>query len=189
MATQPVAQRRVVLLTEIIDPVSDEPVMALLNARPWVTDDLERPVVDTLEEWEIVNLTADTHPIHLHLIQFQLGNRQPIDVERYLVDVFGTDELHPEHVGSGSRPFPAADAYMTGPPAGPAAYEGGWKDTIQAHPGMVTRILIPFGPSAAPGVPFGTHVATPFTGRYVWHCHILDHEDNEMMLPYEVVPA
>jgi FtsP/CotA-like multicopper oxidase with cupredoxin domain len=189
MATQPVAQRRVVLLTEIIDPVSDEPVMALLNARPWVTDDLERPVVDTLEEWEIVNLTADTHPIHLHLIQFQLGNRQPIDVERYLVDVFGTDELHPEHVGSGSRPFPAADAYMTGPPAGPAAYEGGWKDTIQAHPGMVTRILIPFGPSAAPGVPFGTHVATPFTGRYVWHCHILDHEDHEMMLPYQVLPG
>jgi FtsP/CotA-like multicopper oxidase with cupredoxin domain len=189
MAKQPVAHRRVVLLTEIIDPGSGEPVMALLNARPWVTDDLERPVVDTLEEWEIVNLTADTHPIHLHLIQFQLGTRQPIDVERYLVDVFGTDELHPEHVGSGSRPFPAADAYLTGPPAGPAVYEGGWKDTIQAHPGMVTRILIPFGPSAAPGVPFGTRVATPFTGRYVWHCHILDHEDNEMMLPYEVVPA
>jgi FtsP/CotA-like multicopper oxidase with cupredoxin domain len=54
---------------------------------------------------------------------------------------------------------------------------------------MVTRILVPFGPSAAPAVPFGHGVTSPFTGRYVWHCHILDHEDNEMMLPYEVVPA
>jgi spore coat protein A, manganese oxidase len=181
--------RRVVLLTEIMDPGSGEPVMALLNARPWETTDRERPVVDTLEEWEIVNLTADTHPIHLHLVQFQVHNRQPIDAERYLVDVFGTDELHPEHVGTGSRPFPPADAYLAGRPARPAAYEVGWKDTIQAHPGMVTRILVPFGPNAAPGVPFGSRVPTPFTGEYVWHCHILDHEDNEMMLPYEVVPA
>ncbi len=54
---------------------------------------------------------------------------------------------------------------------------------------MVTRILVPFGPDAADGVPFGQTVPQPFTGRYVWHCHILDHEDNEMMLPYEVVPA
>ncbi len=189
LADRPLAARRVVLLTEIIDPESDEPVMALLNARPWDTDELERPVVNTLEEWEIVNLTADTHPIHLHLVQFQLRNRQPIDVERYLLDVFGTDELHPSDVGSGARPFPSPGAYLTGGGSAPAAYEGGWKDTIQAHPGMVTRILVPFGPSAAPGVPFGSRVAKPFTGRYVWHCHILDHEDNEMMLPYEVVPA
>jgi FtsP/CotA-like multicopper oxidase with cupredoxin domain len=79
------------------------------------------------------------------------------------------------------------DGYVKGGPAQPARYERGWKDTIQAHPGMVTRILVPFGPDAAPGVPFGTPGQTPFTGQYVWHCHILDHEDNEMMLPYEVV--
>ena len=75
--------------------------MAVLNARPWDTEDLERPVVNTLEEWEIVNLTADTHPIHLHLVQFQAIERQPIEVERYLLDVFGTDELHPSDVGGG----------------------------------------------------------------------------------------
>jgi FtsP/CotA-like multicopper oxidase with cupredoxin domain len=50
---------------------------------------------------------------------------------------------------------------------------------------MVTRFLVPFGAKAAPGLPF----ANSFTGPYVWHCHILDHEDNDMMLPYEVVPA
>jgi FtsP/CotA-like multicopper oxidase with cupredoxin domain len=180
-------QRRTVLLTEIIDPASGEPLMALLNARPWTTDEIERPVVDTLEEWELVNLTADTHPIHLHLVQFQLHNRQPIDADDYLEDVFGTEELHPETIGTGVRPFPSADGYLEGPATAPDAWEQGWKDTIQAHPGMVTRILVPFGPNAAAGIPFGTRLATPFTGPYVWHCHILDHEDNEMMLPYEVV--
>jgi FtsP/CotA-like multicopper oxidase with cupredoxin domain len=94
-----VTHRRTVLLTEIMDPETEEPVMALLNARPWTTDDIERPVVNTLEQWDIVNLTADTHPIHLHLVQFQARDRQSIDVERYLVDVFGTDELHPSHIG------------------------------------------------------------------------------------------
>ncbi|HEX2884209.1 MAG TPA: multicopper oxidase domain-containing protein [Candidatus Limnocylindria bacterium] len=178
---------RTVLLTEIMDPETEEPVMALLNARPWTTDEIERPVVDTLEQWDIVNLTADTHPIHLHLVQFQLRNRQAIDAERYLVDVFGVPELHPEHIGSVHGTFPAIDGYLAGAPSSGDAWEDGWKDTIQAHPGMVTRILVPFGPNAAPGVPFGTRVPVPYTGRYVWHCHILDHEDNEMMLPYEVV--
>jgi len=182
-------RRRTVLLTEIMDPVTEEPLMALLNARPWETDELERPRVNTLEQWEIVNLTADTHPIHLHLVQFRVVGRQPIDVERYLEDVFGTEMLTPANVGTGSRPFPSADGYVDGPPTGPAITEDGWKDTVQAHPGVVTRILVPFGPDAADGVPFGQSVPAPFTGRYVWHCHILDHEDNEMMLPYEVKPA
>jgi FtsP/CotA-like multicopper oxidase with cupredoxin domain len=145
-------------------------------------------VVDTLEQWNLINLTADTHPIHLHLVQFQLLNRQPINVGKYLLDVYGTDMLSPADIGKGRMPYPSVDGYLTGPARGPAAYERGWKDTIQAHPGMVTRILVPFGPGAALGVPFGQqHRRNPFTGEYVWHCHILDHEDNEMMLPYEVV--
>jgi FtsP/CotA-like multicopper oxidase with cupredoxin domain len=182
-----VTRSRTVLLTEIMDPVTEEPVMALLNARPWTTDEIERPVVNTFEEWDIVNLTADTHPIHLHLVQFQAHDRQAIDVERYLVDVFGTAELNPSHIGTGTVPFPPVDGYLAGAPLATDQWERGWKDTVQAHPGMVTRILVPFGPAAAPGVPFGTRLASPHTGRYVWHCHILDHEDNEMMLPYEVV--
>jgi len=179
---------RTVLLTEIMDPATEEPVMALLNARPWTTEDIERPVVNTLEQWDIVNLTADTHPIHLHLVQFQALNRQAIDAEAYLHDVFGTEVLDPSHIGTGARPLPPVDAYLAGPPRALDVWERGWKDTVQAHPGMVTRILVPFGPAAAAGVPFGTRTPAPFTGRYVWHCHILDHEDNEMMLPYEVVP-
>jgi spore coat protein A len=179
--------RRTVLLTEIMDPATEEPVMALLNARPWMTDEIERPVVNTLEQWDIVNLTADTHPIHLHLVQVQAHDRQAIDAKSYLIDVFGTTMLTPAHIGSGTRPFPSVDGYLDGPPLPTDPWEAGWKDTVQAHPGMVTRILAPFGPLAAAGIPFGTRVQRPFAGRYVWHCHILDHEDNEMMLPYEVV--
>jgi FtsP/CotA-like multicopper oxidase with cupredoxin domain len=182
-----VTRRRTVLLTEIMDPLTEEPVMALLNARPWMTDEIERPVVNTFEEWDIVNLTADTHPIHLHLVQFQAYNRQAIEVEQYLVDVFGTTELNPSHIGTGTVPFPQVDGYLAGAPLATDPWERGWKDTVQAHPGMVTRILVPFGTAAATGVPFGTRLASPHTGRYVWHCHILDHEDNEMMLPYEVI--
>jgi FtsP/CotA-like multicopper oxidase with cupredoxin domain len=177
-----------VLLTEIMDDDGD-PVMALLNARPWDTDDLERPKANSLELWEIVNLTADTHPIHLHLVQFRVQNRQPIDTAAYMQRVFGKTELSPDDVGSVSGAYPSPAPFLTGAAVGPAATERGWKDTAQVHPGMVTRFLVPFGPDAGPGVPFGQHVTTPFTGRYVWHCHILDHEDNEMMLPYEVVPA
>jgi spore coat protein A len=51
----------------------------------------------------------------------------------------------------------------------PSLEERGWKDTIHCPPGQVTRIIIPFN-----GEP----------GRYVWHCHMLEHEDNEMMRPY-----
>ena len=145
--------------------------------------------VETLQ-WNIVNFTADTHPIHIHLVQFQPLDRQRVDAEQYLMDVFGVSELTPDQVGTGTRPFPPPDAYATGPRRSPEPYEVGWKDTVQAHPGMVTRVLVPFGPNAAAGIPFGAaHLAAPFTGRYVWHCHILDHEDNEMMLPYEIVPA
>ena len=190
---------RTVLLVEIMDTETDEPVMALLNNRPWETDEIERPVVDTAEKWNIVNLTADTHPIHLHLVQFRALWRRGFDAERYLTDVFGTDMLTPADVGTGTRPFADPAPYFAGPARKPERWEDGWKDTIQAHPGTVTQILVPFGPGAFSGVPFGFQGRVtpmpghdcdhriPFTGEYVWHCHILDHEDNEMMLPYEVV--
>jgi len=186
-APGPPVRERNLTLVEIMDPVADEPVMALLNNRMWNTDDIERPTVDTVEVWNVINLTEDSHPIHVHLVQFQLMNRQPIDSGSYLEDVYGTDELTLDDVGTGDRPFPSADGYVDGPPTGPLPSEAGWKDTIQAHPAEVTRIVVPFGPKAGSGVPFGER--TTHTGEYVWHCHILDHEDNEMMLPYRVEPT
>jgi spore coat protein A len=60
------------------------------------------------------------------------------------------------------------------PPVPPDPVEAGWKDTVRADPGMVTRIIARF---------------EGYPGRYVWHCHILEHEDNEMMRPYDVIAA
>ena len=176
--TAPVRVRNVSLV-ELMDMERDEPLMALLNNLPWDTDLIEQPVVDTVEQWNIINTTGDTHPIHLHLVQFQLLSRQKFRVGSYLEAFY--DELG--HGSPGPYPAPSAESFRVGRPKIAEPNEAGWKDTIQANPGEITSILVPFGANAAPAVPFGNS----FTGDYVWHCHILEHEDNEMMLPYKVI--
>jgi FtsP/CotA-like multicopper oxidase with cupredoxin domain len=155
-------------------------------------------VKNTLEQWNIINLTGDVHPIHLHLVQFQLLDRQNIQTSRYLqalnahtrdVAALNTSVLVPDTL---NYPIPPPDAFLTGRAAAAPANERGWKDTIQCPPGEVTRILVPFGNNAigtggTDAIPFGRMTASPFSGRYVWHCHILDHEENEMMNFYNVV--
>ena len=137
-------------LDERMDPVQRSMGM-LLNNTPWHMPVTETPVLHTTEIWEFVNLTDDAHPIHLHLVRFQILDRRPLDTFEYQ--------------SKGTVRF-------TRPAIPPASTENGWKDTVRADPGMITRIIIPF---------------EGFAGRYVWHCHILEHEDNEMMRPYEVV--
>ncbi len=113
----------------------------------------EKPVLNTTEIWEFVNLTEDTHPIHLHLVRFQILDRRKFDVFDYR--------------SKGALRYLAAARP-------PTPSEAGWKDTVRVDPGMITRIIVRF---------------EGYTGRYVWHCHLLEHEDNEMMRPFEVVPA
>ncbi len=145
-------QTRLLTLDEYVNKAGN-PVMLLLNAAHWNMPVTETPVLGSTEIWRLINPTNDSHPIHLHLVRFQILDRQP-----YEPWLFQTKrQLH-----------------FLGPPEPPDANEAGWKDTVQAHSRMVTRIVVPF---------------TGFTGRYVWHCHILEHEDNEMMRPYEVVAA
>jgi len=137
-------------LDELLNDVQHSMGM-LLNNTPWHMPITEKPKLGTTEIWELVNLTDDSHPIHLHLVRFQILDRRRIDTFDYQ--------------SKGTLRF-------MGPVQPPEAHESGWKDTVRADPGMVTRILVPF---------------EGFAGRYVWHCHILEHEDNEMMRPYEVV--
>jgi spore coat protein A len=190
------AHIRTVMLNEIVDPVTGMPTMSLLNnlsffdpatGKPRTTS-IEAPTADTVELWQIVNTTADTHPIHLHLVQFQVVSRQAFDVDSYLA---AANPGLPDPSAAGTGPWPSLDVtpYLTGTPHHPEAAERGWKDTVEAHPGEVLTIRAPFGGTA--GLKPGHGIAAApftasFTGSYVWHCHILEHEDNEMMQPYAV---
>ncbi len=152
IAESQAVQTRLLTLNEYVNPAGN-PVSLLLNASHWKMPITEKPVLGSTEIWTLINPTNDTHPIHLHLVRFQILDRQP-----YEPWLFQTKrQLH-----------------FLGPAEPPDANEAGWKDTVQAHSRMVTRIIVPF---------------EGFVGRYVWHCHILEHEDNEMMRPYEVVAA
>jgi len=143
-------------------------------------------VLRSTEEWVIVNPTEDTHPIHLHLVQFQIVSRQRINAKKYLDDWLALNAPYEPPFPLDHVPIelPVGRRYLLGRPMEPPANEQGWKDTIQAHPGEVTVIRVRFAPiDGSFDYPFD---ATEGPG-YVWHCHILDHEDNEMMRPYKVV--
>ena len=148
--TNPVNVRRL-SLNERVSAIAPIPVMALLGTVDpaglpvplmWGDAITENPTQGTVEEWEFHNFTVDAHPIHVHLVQFQVVNRQ-------------------DFTKKNGKP---------GAIVPPTPGETGFKDTVIAYPGQITRIRAAFDKK----------------GRYVWHCHIIDHEDNEMMRPYEV---
>lgn len=136
-----------------IDNTVDEPMVHLLDGKHWHDPISEKPVLDSTEIWEFLNTTDDSHPIHLHLVRFQILDRRPIDIDDYIY---------------GHKVTYVGDAVL------PEPNEAGWKDTVVVTPGSSTRIIAKF---------------EGYPGRYVWHCHILEHEDNEMMRPYEVVTS
>jgi spore coat protein A, manganese oxidase len=115
------------------------------------------------EVWRIFNLTADTHPIHIHLVNCQILSRQPFKV---VAGIFTP----------------------TGVARGPEPEELGWKETVKMHPGEVTSVVMKF--DLPTGLPF-TVPASPRTGgnEYVYHCHILEHEEHDMMRPLVVLGA
>jgi FtsP/CotA-like multicopper oxidase with cupredoxin domain len=176
----------------------------------------ELPRVGSTEVWEIINLTGDAHPIHLHLVQFQILNRQAFNASTYrkLYDslfpggTFGATDYEPGEFIPGYGPpqsystpnaagalggNPDVTPYLQGPLITPDPEELGWKDTFKMYPGQVTRVVVRWAPLYVPvdDVSAGTNLYAfdPTQGPgYVWHCHIIDHEDNEMMRPYAVVP-
>jgi spore coat protein A len=151
----PTLTRQVSLNEEMFEDNGFEgPVAALLgtvinlgssaegNPLLWMDAITENPALGASETWEIYNFTGDAHPIHVHLVQFQVVGRQPISGVG--ISVAGQNT--------------------------PLSWETGFKDTVIAYPDEITTIKATFD----------------MTGLYVWHCHIVDHEDNEMMRPYFV---
>jgi spore coat protein A len=140
------------LSLEEVDNRRGQPMIHLLDGKRWHEPISENPVLGTTEIWEFLNLTDDAHPIHLHLVRFQILDRRALDVPAFIYQnrkiIYRSDAVPPD------------------------ANEAGWKDTVRCTPHASTRIIVKF---------------EGYTGRYVWHCHILEHEDNEMMRPYEIV--
>ena len=175
----------------------------------------ELPRVGSTEVWQIANLTEDAHPIHIHLIQFQIVSRQNFRRDDYraawdgtfpggtfngvtyapgtFIPGFGppTNYNTANAVGAvgGNLAF---NPFLTDSPVPPGAEEGGWKDTLKVLPFEVTTVAIRWAPTttAVNQVSAGVnkYAFDPTSGGpgYVWHCHILDHEDNEMMRSFLV---
>ena len=128
----------------------------------------ETPIAGSTEVWEIYNLTADVHPMHFHLVNVQIINRQAF--QNF----------------NGTATFKAA-------PIPPDPNETGWKETVMMFPGTVTRVIMKFDlTGAAITTAGGETIPTPTSPRtggheYVWHCHILEHEEHDMMRPLVVI--
>lgn len=155
ISEQQALRTRVLTLNEF-DNDDGMAMVMLLNRQHWADPVTERVELNSVEIWNLINLTHDTHPIHLHLVRFQILDRRSFSVDQYL----------------SSDPADASALRYTGPALAPAPGEMGWKDVVQCPPGMVTRIIVPF---------------QGYAGRYVWHCHLLEHQANEMMRPYDIV--
>jgi spore coat protein A len=138
------------------------PAIPASYGRSYMDTATEPPRAGTTEVWQIANLTADTHPMHFHLVNVQVLGRQPFDVKRYA----------------------GAPIYI-GPARNPDPTELGWKETVKMQPGEVTTVIMRFD---LPTVPFVVP-SSPNTGgnEYVWHCHILEHEEHDMMRPLVVI--
>ena len=139
--------------------------------------------LNDVEQWDIINTTVDAHPMHLHLVAFQVIDRQALATD-VLGNVLVNDPLALPPVTGGFAP-PVDDiinqvftppSYVVAPGSvqlAPELWEMGWKDTITAPPGYVTRVIAKFD--------------NP--GEYVWHCHILSHEEHDMMRNFFVTDA
>ena len=144
------APTRQIVLSEVDTP--NQPPIMMLNNKVWDDPIVDQVKLNSTEVWELVDALPDGHPFHIHLVQFQVLDRRPFDLDHYNE----TKEI-----------------VYTGPPVQLEGGEMGWKDVTFLLPGYVTHVVAQFG---------------PYPGKFVYHCHILEHEDMGMMRPFEVVP-
>ncbi|MDP5275737.1 multicopper oxidase family protein [Chengkuizengella axinellae] len=142
-------KNRTLTLDRTLDQIGRR--IVLIDNKRWDDPITEKPELGNIEIWTFINATVSIHPLHLHLVNVQILDRQPYDQDLFLK----TGEIK-----------------MTGEKIPPAKNEIGWKDTVNSSPGEIIRIIAQF---------------QPYPGKYVFHCHILEHEDYEMMRPYKVI--
>jgi FtsP/CotA-like multicopper oxidase with cupredoxin domain len=182
------ATTREMVLNEVLDAVTLYPLRVQIDGKAFEGAITETPAKGSTEIWKIINTTGDMHPIHLHLVKFQILSRQSFDAAKYSA---ATGFAVPGNSVFNKLPI---TPYLKGGVRPPSAWENGWKDTVQTFPGEVTTIIANWDGkwSTTLADPSSTLVPPapaflPVTaGPYVWHCHIVDHEDNEMMRPVMV---
>jgi FtsP/CotA-like multicopper oxidase with cupredoxin domain len=185
------APRRIKTLQNHVDARGN--AMRSVDGLDFTAPTTEFPLIGSTEQWDLVNVGGGPHQIHLHLIEFQLIERQRIDTAAY---------LRRWHLLNGFRPVtrpivvdPAP--FLIGDPIPPLPYETGWKDTLRANGNQVMRLVARWAPQEVPtgGVQPGQNLfpidpTTPATNNwYVWHCHVLGHEDHDMMRKLPLINA
>jgi spore coat protein A len=133
------------------DTIDQTTPAGVWTERKWMDSVTENPAVGATEIWEFYNTTADAHPMHVHEVTFEVVNREGL-------------VLHDDEV--------VEPIQLDGQITEAEPWESGFKDTVIAYPGQVTRVKARFDRP----------------GQFVWHCHIVEHEDNEMMRPYRIGP-
>lgn len=161
-------RERYITLEERVNS-SDEPVRVLIDGLRFDAPANIQVLAGSTEDWLLINLTEDTHPIHLHLVEFMVVERRPINVDGY--------ETALKQARKNGEPNPDPAPFYVGGPQPLQSDDIGRKDTVSANPGVVTRIRAKF--DLPPGATSNQ--------RYVFHCHILEHEDNDMMRPYDLL--
>ncbi len=149
----------------------------MATARTWFQETTETPTLGSTEVWEIYNFTADAHPIHLHLVNFEILDRQHFEY-----NVTGTQTTIQHNGTTGEAPEISDIRNLSDASVGGEYFEAAPKDVVTSLPGNPDpeEDALPSGQM----VRIRAHVDRP--GRYVWHCHILSHEDHEMMRVLEV---
>ncbi|KAL5553386.1 hypothetical protein UlMin_040787 [Ulmus minor] len=168
------ARTRYIAMYEYTSDI-DEPTHLYLNGMPYEAPVTETPKAGTSEVWNVINLTEDNHPLHIHLGLFvALEQRELVNVEEFKSCMTKHNDAVKCEIGKYAR-----GRKIEGP-----AHEKGWKNVYKMRPGFVTKILVRFAYIHSNG----SYVfdATEEPG-YVYHCHILDHEDNAMMRPFKIV--
>ncbi len=169
------------------EPGEEVPGGMLLNGYTFMDPTTDIIKAGTTETWQWINLTVDAHPMHPHLVASQVVDRQRFDVAKFTTDweaYLASGRTAPRPNVNETDPV-TGPKYLIGPPEPPQPEEMGFKDTVKSPPGYVTRTRAQFTLPVTSLLDYNPRTGT--LGDWVYHCHLLEHEENDMMRPFRVV--